>query len=146
KSVTHAGEYLMIHTTKRAGVSLTVLGILLMVSSSLFAHHSEAMWDKEHMVKITGVVTEHQFINPHQLIHLKVTGADGKTENWVAQGAGPGVQREVGWTKDTVKVGETITVYGFAVKGGGNGMTWMRIVKADGSELPLPGAKKVILG
>ena len=114
---------------------------LLMAASSVWAHHSDAVYDMTQMKIIKGTVTEHQFINPHQIIKMKVKEEDGKVVPWVLVGAAVSANREAGWTKDTLKTGEEVTAWGFPYRDGKPNMTWMRIVKADGKSLPISGAK-----
>jgi hypothetical protein len=45
---------------------------LLMVSGPMFAHHSDSVYDQEHLITVTGTVTKFEFINPHELIHFDV--------------------------------------------------------------------------
>ncbi len=80
---------------------------LLMATGSLWAHHSDAVYDMTRLKIVKGAVTKHQFINSHQIIRMKERDADGKVTPWILLGA-------AGWNKDTLKTGETITVYGFA--------------------------------
>jgi len=127
---------------KNVGVCLSVAAGLLMASSSLFAHHSEAVFDKEHLVTVKAVITKHELINPHQLIHMKVKDADGNVRPWVVQGTYPGMARSVGWTPGTLKPGDEVTMTLFQYKDGQFGGTWLRIVKADGTDVPVPDLKK----
>ena len=118
---------------------------LLMATGSLWAHHSEAVFDKEHLITIQGVVTQNEFRNPHALIHIKVTDANGRVTPWVLHGTPPSAFLAVGWTKDTVKPGDEVTATGFPYKGGEPVMSWMRMLKADGTELAVPPFKKLLL-
>ena len=127
-------------------VALWVVGGLVMTSSSLFAHHSEAMLNKNRLVTLRGTIAEHLLVNPHQLIKLKVTDANGNVTVWRIQGGSVQQYYEIGWKKDTLKPGEEVTVTGYANHDGSPGMCWMRIVKADGTEVPLDRFKKRMLG
>ena len=129
---------------KREVIFSVVVG-LIMASGSLFAHHSEALYDKERLHTLKGIVTRHALVNPHQLIFMKVKDANGQVKVWTLQGNPPSGTRPWGWTNDTLKPGDEITLTCFPCKDGRSCGTWMRIVKADGTELPLPGFKKRIL-
>ena len=126
------------------GFSLTVA--LLMASGSLFAHHSESMLDKNHLVTIKGTIVEHGLVNPHQIIKMKVTDANGKVTLWTVQGTSVGQMRDIGWTRDSLKPGDEVTLTQYACKDGRPCGSWMRIVKADGTELAVPPFKKRMLG
>lgn len=118
------------------------LGLGLALSSGLgWAHHSDAVYDMTRMTILKGTVTEHQLVNPHQVIRMKVRDNEGAVTPWTLVGAVVSANRAAGWTKDTLKAGDEVTVYGFAYRDGKPIMTWMRIVKADGKILPISGAK-----
>ena len=118
---------------KKLGAVFSVAIGLLMATGSLWAHHSDALYDMSRLKVIKGTVTKHQLLNPHQVIRMKVKDADGKVTPWILIGAAVKGQREEGWTKDTLKPGDEVTVWGFAYRDGGPRMTWNRIDKADGT-------------
>jgi hypothetical protein len=79
------------------------------------AHHSHApYYNLDEIVEITGVVKSFLLINPHPEIVIEVTGSDGEpAEVIVYAQAYAGQMREMGgWTEDSVKIGQTITVVG----------------------------------
>ena len=118
------------------------LGLWLVLSSGLvWAHHSDAVYDMTRMTILQGTVTEHQFVNPHQVIRMKVRDSSGAVTLWTLVGAVVSANRAAGWTKDTLKAGDEVKAYGFPYRDGKPIMTWMRIVKADGKILPISGAK-----
>ena len=86
-------------------------------------------------VTVKGTVTEFQWVNPHALILVDVTGEDGKVEKWVGETNSPNTLSRQGWSRNTVKVGEQVTLVGRRVKGGGNYINFSKIVFADGKEL-----------
>ena len=118
------------------------LGVsLLLAGGSLWAHHSDAVYDMTRITVMNGTVTEHEFINPHQVIRMKVKDAEGNVTMWTLIGAAVSANRAAGWSKETLKAGDDVKVFGFAYRDGKPNMTWMRIVKADGKMLPISGAK-----
>ena len=120
-------------------LSLTLLA--LAVSLRLAgAHHSfSAVYDSKRSVTVTGVVTQFRFVNPHALMSLEVTDKDGKVVTWVVEFAGRLNLSEVGWTADSIRSGEKLTVTGNPTHEPLPRLAFQRIVKADGSELR-PGA------
>jgi hypothetical protein len=124
----------------RHGVSFSVLTAALMAAPA-YAHHSDAVYDMTRIKSVKGTVTEHQFINPHQIIKLKAKNPDGTVTPWILVGAAVSATRASGWTKDTLKAGDEVQVFGFAYRDGKPNMTWMRIITADGKMLPISGAK-----
>jgi hypothetical protein len=123
---------------KQLGAVLSVTAGLLMATGSLWAHHSDAVYDLTRLAKIKGTVTEHQFINPHQIISMKVKDENGRFKIWQLVGASVARNRAAGWTKDSLKVGDEITVWGFPFRDGRPNLQWERIVKADGKALAIP--------
>ena len=130
----------------KALVLLSLAIGFLMVSVPIYAHHSDANFDRAHLVTIKGTVTKYEFINPHVQIYVKVKEANGQFRIWTTQADAPGPMRKEGWYPDTLKPGDEVTLWGFANKDGRPGMTWVRIVMGDGRVLPMPIGKKIFLG
>ena len=108
-------------------------------SGFLFAHHSNAVFDHEHLTILTGTVIRHEFINPHDQLHLSVTDAKGKITEWIVTGGPPAEMRRIGWSANMFKVGEELTVYGQAYRDGRPIMIRMRIVRSNGEEVSTKG-------
>jgi Family of unknown function (DUF6152) len=88
-------------------------------SAPVFAHHGDAGRYDEELVTLHGSVVELQMINPHSIIVLDVPDANGKTMRWQAEMGGPNaLARAFGWTKNTLKPGDKITLIGRRVKSG----------------------------
>src|SRR5262245_18800319 len=83
---------------------------LLLICSSVFAHHGTGTYDSSKSVTLSGVVTEFAFTNPHAALYFDVKDAGGKTVNWAIEMNSPGVLRRAGWTKTTFKAGDQITI------------------------------------
>ena len=93
--------------------------LALFAATAAQAHHSFAVYfDPGKMVTITGKVTAFRFTNPHGLIVLDVTGADGKVSEWRAETNAPVVLTRRGWTRGAIKPGDTITIEGWASRDG----------------------------
>jgi len=103
-------------------------------SAPLFAHHGEANYDTEKIVSVKGTVSEFQFINPHTLIALDVKNEKGEIEKWSCEARSPGMLvRASGWDKNTIKVGDVITAYGYRGKNGALVLRLSKITLADGT-------------
>ena len=99
------------------------------------AHHSfAAVFDAEKTVDKTGTVTEVEWMNPHAWIHIDVD-EDGETVSWAFELGSPTGLRRRGWTRDTVSVGDVISVSGYLARDGSNRGNVKSITLADGSEL-----------
>ena len=104
-------------------------------SQTLLAHHSDSVYDQEHLTVITGTVSQFEFVNPHQLIHLDVKDDQGKVVQWVALGGAPNQMRRLGWSSSTLKIGEQLTITGFQFRDGRPVMLHLRVTRANGEEL-----------
>jgi hypothetical protein len=102
---------------KLAAISLAVAG-LVAVSVPLFAHHGNASYDTAKTVTVQGTVTEYIWSNPHVLLKLDAKDGSGKTLHWIIEAQNPLSQTEVGWTKDTFKPGDKVTVEVIQAKNG----------------------------
>jgi hypothetical protein len=109
--------------------------VLLVLTRPIFAHHGRSNYDMTATVTVKGVVTDFQWVNPHALILVDVTGEDGKVEKWVGETNSPNTLSRQGWSRNTVKIGDQVTLVGRRVKGGGYYINFSKIVFADGKEL-----------
>lgn len=95
-----------------AGAMLGLAGLFLGAMQA-DAHHSfAAEFDAEKTVKITGSVTKVQWRNPHTYFYIDVTDEKGEVHNWALELGSPNVLTRRGWTKDTLQIGQTVTVEG----------------------------------
>ena len=118
----------------------STLLIAVLCAASMAAHHAfSPVYDEKRTVTVTGVVIEFRFVNPHALMSLNVTDEGGRVTKWEVEFAGRLNLSEVGWTADSIKAGERVTVTGNPTHAGSNGIFFRRLVRPDGSEL-LPGA------
>jgi len=117
-----------------ATVVAFVIGVLV-VSLTMHAHHSFAPFDTEHVVDITGTVTQFEWTNPHAYIHLDVKSDKGGVEKWAAELTGLAMLVRAGWSRDVVKPGDQVTVHGHRAKDGRTFMVIRSVVLPDGREL-----------
>ncbi len=99
----------------RWGTLSLLTGSILLMAGGVQAHHSHApFYNLDEIVEITGVVKSFLLVNPHPEIVIEVTSSDGEpAEVIVYAQAYAGQMREMGgWTEDSVKIGQTVTVVG----------------------------------
>ena len=97
------------------------------------AHHSFAVYfDSTKEVSVTGKVTAFRFTNPHGTIVLDVTDAQGQVREWRAETNAPVVLQRRGWTRDSIKAGQTITIDGWPSRDGKPYIRLRRATHADG--------------
>lgn len=110
---------------------------LLVASVPLFAHHSTASYDMEHLVTFTATVTAFEFVNPHVLIHFEVKDESGNVEKWTALTAPPQRLYRAGWNTKSLKLGDQITITGAPHKDGRKEMGLGKLVLSNGQTLGL---------
>jgi len=125
-------------------VTVIASGIgLLLISASLFGHHSDAaQFDVSKPIKVTGVVKKVEWTNPHIWFYVDVKDEKGNVTTWGFSGLPPGMAMRKGFTKDTLKIGETVMVQGFRAKDGSNNASGFILTFADGRQV-FPGALEV---
>jgi len=106
---------------------------LLLVATSALAHHSNSAFDCDKVTVLTGTVVEWKWTNPHVWIILSVDDGKGGKAQWSIEGRTPGQLVRAGWSKTTLKPGETITVDFSPAKDGSPTGLLTRVRRADGT-------------
>jgi len=105
------------------------------INTAALAHHGLAAYDMSKSVTIKGVVTEFSFINPHTAIYLDVKDDKGNSEKWMVEADSPNNLARAGWTRNTIKPGQEISVVGNQMKDGSKILRLQKIILADGKDL-----------
>lgn len=114
-------------------------GLLMATAIPIFAHHSvSAEFDVNRQIKFTGVITKVEWSNPHVYFYVDVKDAGERVANWAFEGAGPNTLARMGWERDTLKVGDHVTVVAFPARDGA------RVASAQ--EILLSNGRKVLAG
>jgi Family of unknown function (DUF6152) len=104
---------------QKVAVVLAMLFGLLPLAAPARAHHAfQAEYDDTKQLKLTGVLTKVDWINPHIFFYMDVKDADGKVTNWALSTAAPGLYHNAGLNRNFVKVGDTYTVTVYRAKDG----------------------------
>ena len=121
------------------GIIFTVAAALFLTATPLWAHHAfTAEFDASKPVKLRGVVTKVELINPHSWIYIDVKGADGKVVSWAIEGGTPVTLIKIGINKDSLPAGTEVLVEGYQARDGSN--------KANGRDVTFPDGRKVFIG
>lgn len=113
------------------------VGLVLALGSMappVLAHHSFAMFDSDKSVTLTGTVKQFQFNNPHCFIQLMVPQGN-TTAEWSIEMAAPAHLVRSGWTRNTVKEGDKITVIVHPLREGTLGGGYVSGTRQNGEPL-----------
>ena len=117
-----------------------LLGAALLVAAvPAVAHHAfSAEFDATKPVRLQGVITKMEWINPHSWMHVDVTNDDGTVDSWMVEAGPPGALVRRGWRKDSVQPGTEVFIEGYQALDGTN--------KANGRDVTLPDGTKLFAG
>jgi hypothetical protein len=108
------------------------LAALALACGSAQAHHSFAMFDHDHQIKIAGTVTHFQWTNPHVYIDLDVPNDQGAIKHYTIECANPGILDRIGWKFNMIKEGDRITTIIAPLRTGEPGGLLKQVTLADG--------------
>lgn len=124
----------MLNRHKFIAIVLSLPGVLGALPAQ--AHHSFAVYyDAEKMVSVSGTVQDFRFTNPHAIIHLKTTDAAGAEVIWTVETTAPVFMARRGWSRDTIKAGEQVTIEGWHSRDGSNLMRMRAAFRPDGTQI-----------
>ena len=104
---------------KRLAALSVILGGAIAAGAAVAHHSFSAEFDSEKRVELTGIVTNIQWSNPHVWFYINVKDdATGEVTNWGAEMGPPHLLQRRGWRRDTLSIGEEVTVDGFLARNG----------------------------
>lgn len=113
-----------------------IIGLLLMMEIPLLAHHSfAAEYDASKPVMLKGVIAKVEWTNPHIRFYMDVKNPGGTTDRWEISGPSVNALARNGGKKDSLKIGETVTVDGFLARTVKNLANMKTVKSADGKIL-----------
>ena len=114
------------------------LGVLLISTVWLmpaWGHHSHGNYRMTEYTHLTGTVTEVHWMNPHAWLYVAVPDEDGKNTIWAMEGGGVSALTRRGWSKDSIKVGDEISVRCHQLRDNTNGCLLGFVTPPNGEEM-----------
>src|SRR5262245_425330 len=113
------------------------LGVIAfgMMSGSLSAHHSAVAYTQQSIVLKNATMTKVLWQHPHIILSFAVKEANGSTTNWSAESGSPGSVARVGWNRNSLKVGDAVTIEIYTAKNGALVGPLMKVTCPDENEL-----------
>jgi hypothetical protein len=111
---------------------------LILAAVPILAHHSFAAEYESKEVTLTGTITKVEWTNPHIYFYIDVKDASGTVVNWAVEGYPPNTLKRTGFTRDDLKVGDTVTITAYPAKDSAN--------RVAGREVTFPGGSKKFAG
>ena len=121
--------------TRKLMFVLGLMTVLALGARPALAHHGGAAFDQTKQQTLIGTVTRMDFVNPHVVVYMNVQNPDGTTTEWSGWLTAPNKLQRAGWSKNTLKPGDKITLVGNQQK---NGSPVLQIRKVTGPEGDLP--------
>jgi hypothetical protein len=115
--------------------ALTAVLMVVSAASAALGHHSTAAYDTKTITLKDAVVKRFVWANPHSVIWVDVKDARGRISSWGVESGSPSALTRVGWTRTSLKPGDTIAVELFPAKNGATVARLARVVLPGGREL-----------
>ena len=122
--------------------SAAALFLLAAVAGSTFGHHSMSAYDQSRSVTLKATITNFDWINPHVQIRFDVRDDNGNTSAWMAECPSPSRLAHAGWSEETLKSGDQVTITGNPAKDGAKEMRLNSVALANGQEMRAYGARR----
>jgi len=118
--------------SKLLAVVVAGLGLLL-CTLPMLAHHSfAAEYDSAKPITLTGTVTKVEWMNPHARFYIDVKDEKGEMNNWELELGSPNGLMRQGWTRNSLKKGDQVTISGSLAKDGSKLANARTVKLADG--------------
>jgi hypothetical protein len=114
---------------------LLLLFPLVALSGPAFAHHGAAAYANKLLTFKDATITKFVWANPHTILLFDAKDDDGNVLHWAAEAGSPSAIGLLGWTKNSVKPGDVVTVYLYPAKSGNPVGRLNKIVFPDGTTL-----------
>jgi hypothetical protein len=131
----------MKYSVKQVAQKGAIIASLLAGGTGLaVAHHSAAAFDATTQKTITGTVKKFDYTNPHTWVWIDVPNDQGGVDTWGVEGMSPNYLGRRGWTRNTLKPGDKLTITIRPMKDGEKGGMWVSGKRPNGEVLLMNGA------
>jgi Family of unknown function (DUF6152) len=113
-------------------VLLSLFAVIFPVGNAAAHHSFAAEFDAEKPLTLKGIVVKWEMMNPHGWITVDVPGPGGEKVRWMVETSNPNGLMRLGWTKNSLKPGDQITIDAYKAKDGSNTANAARVTLADG--------------
>ena len=125
---------------KRILASLAV-ALCAGVCGTAVAHHSFSMFDMKATKTISGTVKQFEWTNPHTWLWIYVPNDKGELQQWGIEGMSPNFLGRRGWSKNTLKAGDKVTLDIHPLRNGEHGGTFLNVTLPNGKVMKMFGAE-----
>jgi hypothetical protein len=120
----------------RLRLALGVVAIVLIAIARAGAHHSFAPYETTLQIKLTGVVSDYKWANPHVYFEIDAPDATtGQTRHWLIECASTSILNRAGWKFNMLKPGDKVTIVVSPLRNGEPAALLKQITLADGRKL-----------
>jgi hypothetical protein len=106
----------------RSSIGVILAAALAGAASPVVAHHSFAMYEPTKTLTLKGTVKSFQWTNPHVVVWVLVQPDDGgAVQEWSLETTSPGVLTRAGWTRQSLKAGDRVSVTFSPLRDGSRG-------------------------
>ena len=116
-------------------LAIALLGLMIAPLAALAHHSFAAEFDASKPVVVQGAVAKVEWANPHIWIYVDMKDANGAVTRWQCEGGSPNTLTRQGWSKNTLKQGDQVTIDGSRAKDGTNTCNARSVKTADGKRL-----------
>ena len=115
---------------------IALIGLVTAFVAPVNAHHSlAAEFDGTKPITLTGTVTQIDWANPHVWFYITVKDDEGNRVRWAFEMGAPHQLQQRGWLRDTMKIGDVVTVAGSLARDGSKRANARVVTTADGRTL-----------